>query len=123
MSDNEARINELPENGGSSAALADLPTRAALEAHSAYSPNSPRLSPRSPPQQIKRRKNSTASHVDVDFFDPSGVRHLNRTLSRMSSQQGGAAGDAESGSTYSDATLTTDGPFDFERTLRVMMKK
>lgn len=115
MSDN-AQLHELPEDGGSSSALADLPSRQALNAHNAYCP----ISPRPPSQRPKnRRKNSGASHVDVDFFDPSGVRQLNRTLSRMSSNQG----DVESASTYSDATLTTSGPFDFERTIRVVMKK
>jgi hypothetical protein len=118
MSDH-AQLNVLPEDGGSSSSLADLPSRRALDAHNAYCPVN--FSPTTKATRPKReRRNSTASHVDVDFFDPSGVRHLNRTLSRMSTRN---EGDPESDSTNSDATLTTDGPFDFERTLRVIMKK
>ncbi|KAF9461727.1 pleiotropic drug resistance ABC transporter [Collybia nuda] len=119
MSDN-AQLRELPEDGGSSSPLADLPTRQALNAHNNYCPVSFSPTCKTSERPKRLRRNSTASHVDVDFFDPSGVRQLNRTLSRMSAPN---EGDVESGSTYSDATLTTDGPFDFERTLRVIMKK
>lgn len=114
--------NELSGGGGSSSSLTELPSRQALvAAHNAYCPITPTL----PSQSIsnkrsgKARRNSTASQVNVDFFDPAGVRHLNRTLSQMSTQND----QQQASSVHSDATLTTDGPFDFEKTLRNVMKK
>ncbi|KAG5644207.1 hypothetical protein DXG03_008870 [Asterophora parasitica] len=65
----------------------------------------------------KIRRGSTASHVDVNYFDPEGVRNLNRTLTRMSH-----ANDRPSLAT-SDDTLTADGPFDFEKTLKNLVKQ
>ncbi|KAF5378810.1 hypothetical protein D9615_006999 [Tricholomella constricta] len=117
------RLNEI---GGSSSVLSELPSRQAVDAHNVLHSHttSPITSPKldsgpaiSRPSQ-KQRRGSTASHVDVDFFDPEGVRHLNRTLTRMS-----IATSHRPESITSDETLTTDGPFDFEKTLRSFVKK
>ncbi|KAF8069190.1 pleiotropic drug resistance ABC transporter [Lyophyllum atratum] len=71
----------------------------------------------------RRRRSSSASHVDVDFFDPDGVRDLKRTLTRMSTVGEGAKGDAQHmTSTDSDDTVAGDGAFDFEKTLRSAVK-
>ena len=69
------------------------------------------------PEPEQRR---SSSRVDLGFFDPQGVRNLNRTLSRMSTQQN--ADDERLESVTSGDTLFTDGPFDFERTLRILSK-
>ncbi|KAG5644209.1 hypothetical protein DXG03_008872 [Asterophora parasitica] len=65
------------------------------------------------------RRASTASRVDVAFFDPEGVKHLNRTLTRMSTVNDVSRPE----STTSEETLTTEGPFNFEKTLKGLVKK
>lgn len=107
--------------------LSELPTKEALAAHVTRSPALPpqKISPVIASTSLLRpqqdHRPSCASRVDVDFFDPDGVRNLNRTLSHMSA--GRVVDDAQSFSAISDDTLITDGPFDFERTLRTMMKR
>ena len=143
MSRSSVGHSEHLEEAQDATALSALPTREALAAHVSRSPNiptrlSPNLSTRSPslpsqsvspvipstslskrPQQDHRP--SCASKVDVDFFDPDGVRNLNRTLSHMST--GRVRERSPSVSAISDDTLITEGPFDFERTLRTIMRR
>ncbi|GBE83477.1 pleiotropic drug resistance ABC transporter [Sparassis latifolia] len=78
---------------------------------------------------------SHASHVEVDMFDPSGMSDLRQTLTHMSthaqsprSPHSGRLGEgkrkSDSVSVETEATLTpVDGPFDFEKTLRQIIKK
>ncbi|KAF8069197.1 pleiotropic drug resistance ABC transporter [Lyophyllum atratum] len=89
-----------------------------------------RNSPNPPPSPLvsrlssMQRQTSRASHVDVDFFDPNGVKQMRRTLSRMSTAREGVNGDAQhTTSASSDDTLAVDGPIDFEKILRSLVKK
>lgn len=120
-----AQLHEIREENGSSSALSHLPPALPLEAH-----HDTRDVPSSPPlshqpfagDKVRRRarRGSSVSHVDVDFFDPAGVKELQRTLTRMSANND----QQRTSSTNSDTTLLPgDGPFDFEKTLRVLLKK
>lgn len=97
-------------------------------------PSSIHASPRFVHRPVRRARES--SQVSVDYFDPSGVRQLERTLSRMSAQEAQEAHDVShpatlansdkpaSSSADSEATLLpSEGPFDFERSLRHFLKK
>jgi ATP-binding cassette subfamily G (WHITE) protein 2 (SNQ2) len=79
--------------------------------------------PPSPTIQKRRRRGSTVvSRVDIGYFDPTGVDELRRTMTRMSAQTVPQATIAPS--EKSELTLTFgDGPFDFEGTLRQVVKK
>lgn len=73
------------------------------------------------------RRASSVSRVDVGYFDPSGVDELRRTMSRMSAgaQSEKVKRTKTEQSIGSDTTLGIggDGPFDFEKTFRIIMKK
>ena len=62
-------------------------------------------------------QNRTA--VELDHFDPSGVKHLKRTLTQASQ------GPKHASASYSDITLdgleVGDGPVDLEKFLRKLM--
>jgi hypothetical protein len=85
-----------------------------------------------PSQEARYRPHPTrsASHVDINHFDPEGMDALKRTMSRASQA---AQGRSESPvpplptrvkSDRSDMTLTpADGPFDFEKTLRTVIQR
>lgn len=91
----------------------------------------------SPPQvspvvahRTYKRRGSTASHVDVGFFDPEGVQALERTISRMTSNHGDA--DTQDAASYkkfeekssSDSSVTLgESRFDFEKTLREVAQR
>ncbi|VDC00110.1 unnamed protein product [Peniophora sp. CBMAI 1063] len=93
----------------------------------------------SPPiafRPVKRaRAGSSTSHVDIGHFDPHGVEQLRTTMSRTSNLSGAQnhTADAEKGngrssSGVSEHTLidfmpSADGPFDFEKTLRAVLRK
>ncbi|KAG6863925.1 hypothetical protein C0991_001947 [Blastosporella zonata] len=79
------------------------------------SPN-PDLGPAKSRCLAKQRRGTHASHMDVDFFDPEGVRNLNRTISRMSVPP-------RADSVASEDTLTAPGQFDLEKTLKMVVKK
>lgn len=91
---------------------------------------------------------SHVSHVSLDYFDPVGVNELRRTLSQQqdelrrtmsqratdnakkstssqnSPESGSKRGAGRSFDLDSEETLAVgDGPFDFERTLRLAMRK
>lgn len=58
----------------------------------------------------------SASRVNLDHFDPDGVRELSRTLSQSSMQ-------ARRKSVRSDNTLASEQPFSLERTLHAALDK
>ncbi|KAJ7707403.1 P-loop containing nucleoside triphosphate hydrolase protein [Mycena rosella] len=66
------------------------------------------------------RRRSSASHVDVDFFDPDGVQTLQRTMTQISERHP----KSQFNGMDSEVTLNPgDGPFDFQKTLQFVMKK
>lgn len=58
----------------------------------------------------------SSSRVNLDHFDPEGVRELSRTLSQSTT-------DPTRRSLRSDKTLETEEPFSLERTLRAVIDK
>ncbi|KAH8101733.1 pleiotropic drug resistance ABC transporter [Cristinia sonorae] len=66
-----------------------------------------------------KRRPSEARSVNVDFFDPEGVKELRREISRTSEAQSSHHPGSESGSEH---TLQ-EGRFDLEKTLRNIMEK
>lgn len=58
----------------------------------------------------------SASQVNLDHFDPEGVRELSRTLSQSSAH-------AKRRSVRSDSTLTPEEPFSLEKALRVALDR
>lgn len=79
------------------------------------------------------RRNSSVSHVSLDFFDPAGVEQLRRTMSHMSAAvHTSDIPDVPVQKIRSHSTVDTtttlaapkgDEPFDLERTLRTVMKR
>ncbi|KDQ56615.1 hypothetical protein JAAARDRAFT_131673 [Jaapia argillacea MUCL 33604] len=78
------------------------------------------------------RTASHASHVEIDHFDPEGVDQLRRTLTHMSATPGdGEVGGDELGeralrrtsSIFSEATLGSEGPLDFEKILKTIFQR
>ncbi|KAJ7649975.1 ABC-2 type transporter-domain-containing protein [Roridomyces roridus] len=68
-----------------------------------------------------RAGSPSVSRVDVDYFDPAGVKNLERTVSQMSERKSNAE---HRQSIDSDVTLNPgDGPFDLEKTLKFVVKK
>ena len=66
---------------------------------------------------MARQENpKSASRVNLDHFDPEGVRELSRTLSRSSAQ-------ARLTSVRSEKTLASEEPFSLEKTLRITLDK
>lgn len=59
---------------------------------------------------------TSASRVNLDHFDPEGVRELTRTLSKSSAQ-------ARERSVRSDDTLAPEEPFSLEKILRDALDK
>ena len=59
---------------------------------------------------------NSPSRVNVDHFDPEGVRELSRTLSQSPAQ-------ARVTSVRSDRTLAPEGSFSLEKTLRAVLDK
>jgi ATP-binding cassette subfamily G (WHITE) protein 2 (SNQ2) len=81
----------------------------------------------SPPSPIiprqRTRRSSSVSRVDIGHFDPQGVDELRRTLSRISANRQGDDAN-KSVISRSDITLAVgDGPFNFEKCLRDVVKK
>ena len=67
------------------------------------------------------RSNSNVSHVSLEFFDPDGVQRLRRVLTNKEDE----AGAQRPSSSHSSATLNwdEDQPFDFEKTLRHVVRR
>jgi ATP-binding cassette subfamily G (WHITE) protein 2 (SNQ2) len=70
------------------------------------------------PHRIPGR--GAGSRVTVGYFDREGVDQLRRTLTTLSESRQDPALNALSAETLS---VPATGPFDFEKTLRVIMKK
>ncbi|KAF9076400.1 ABC transporter [Rhodocollybia butyracea] len=70
--------------------------------------------------KTRPRRGSSVSRVSIDYFDPQGVRELQRTLSKMTQRPGSPA---QSTSSDSNATLANEAPFDFEKALRQITEK
>jgi ATP-binding cassette subfamily G (WHITE) protein 2 (SNQ2) len=112
-------LSDIREEGPATSAAANQDTVGFLDANIP-----PSSAPPSP--NIPGRKPRRMSRVDIGHFDPTGVDELRRTMSRMSLEPPGD--DVEKGkkgtSVFSDVTLAMgDGPFDFEKCLRAVMKK
>ncbi|KAF8888618.1 pleiotropic drug resistance ABC transporter [Infundibulicybe gibba] len=102
----------------SSGSLRDLPTKQAIAAHDISSDNRPTTTPNN---RSRARSGSTVSHVDVDFFDPSGVQELQRQLTRKSTR-GKDVIPPHLTHSHSDSTLTGDSNFNLERVARLMVE-
>ena len=64
--------------------------------------------------------------INVDYFDPSGVEELRRTLTNKSKKHADANADVESATdSNSDLTIAigSDGQLDLEKTVRQIVKK
>lgn len=103
------------EDGPSSAPISrvpSLPTITQDHQGDEYPPSRPNIT--------KPRSGSVVSRVNVEFFDPAGVQDLRRTLTHKSIQE-------KPSFSSSVATLTGltggDGAFDFEKTLRHVIRK
>jgi ATP-binding cassette subfamily G (WHITE) protein 2 (SNQ2) len=70
------------------------------------------------PHRIPGR--GAGSRVTVGYFDREGVDQLRRTLTQINESRPDHTSNAVSSETLS---VPATGPFDFEKTLRVIMKK
>jgi ATP-binding cassette subfamily G (WHITE) protein 2 (SNQ2) len=122
MASSLLQSRELPQDATKAAALSTGELADHGRAHSPTPNHSPVVISASPSKvSLSDPKKPGASHVNLDFFDPDGIRILERTMSQISEAQNG---DKENGgSLSSDDTLTTNGPFDFEKMLRAMAQK
>ena len=80
--------------------------------HSRPPPVTPKLG------YTRARSGSSVSRVNVEFFDPEGVQALRRTMTEEAKDR--SRPSVASSST--DDTLT-DGPFDFEKTVRHFVRR
>lgn len=116
-------LSDIKEEGSRNVSRAPsyhAPNETDIKSTSAPPPVSPNVPHKRPG---RARRGSVASHVDVDFFDPEGARQLERTMSRMSSRSR-PVGQHREESLESDRTLSAgEGPFDFEKTLRDILKR
>ncbi|KAJ7285271.1 pleiotropic drug resistance ABC transporter [Mycena rebaudengoi] len=98
------------------------PSRSPPTRHLAFNQSAFESSPRAPQPSFApiRRRGSSVSRVDVDFFDPSGVQKLERTVTIMSQR----SQNRPPASIDSDKTMgPTDGPFDLEKTLKFVRQR
>ncbi|TFK22472.1 hypothetical protein FA15DRAFT_757994 [Coprinopsis marcescibilis] len=91
--------------------------------HEKHHEHPPSASPRT--HFTKPRRNSTASRVSIDFFDPEGVNELRRTITKETTEH---PLPKESESTSSDAssdhTLAVDeNDFNLERVIRQVLRR
>ncbi|KAI0356868.1 pleiotropic drug resistance ABC transporter [Trametes cingulata] len=142
------RVPELPSATQIAAAYGNAAVHNAAHSSSNSSQSTPEQQPPRSPSigeatygSPLHRTTSSASHVDIGHFDPQGVEQLRRTMSMQSQSQSHAElphsisrhghghadkpRSAHSRSQESDLTLTgpLDGPFDFEKALRNVIKK
>ena len=116
----EHDISAIPTPPGPSAAA----NQASVAFHNLRHDEESKIpSPPSSPIISKQRRRSSVSRVDIGHFDPVGVHELRQTLSRVSQKTQGDDAKKE-GTVRSDVTLAVgDGPFDFEKCLRDVVKK
>ncbi|KAF7336855.1 Brefeldin A resistance protein [Mycena venus] len=101
--------------------MSDLPN---IQEDSAVPSTDPSRSPQIQyrTSNARRPSVSSVSRVDVDFFDPAGVKGLQRTVTGISERYVKRQSTLQN--TDSDVTLSPgDGPFDLEKTLRFVEKK
>lgn len=67
---------------------------------------------------MRTRSGSSVSRVNVEFFDPEGVQALRRTMTKETMDRGGPSAVPSS----TDHTLTHE-PFDFEKTVRHIVRR
>lgn len=79
----------------------------------------------SSPRAARPRRGSSVSRVELSFFDPEGIRELERTLTLQSNSNKSNRGLDPLQSVASDTTLATkEGePFDLAKTLRKVIQK
>ena len=65
---------------------------------------------------LRARSGSSVSRVDVEFFDPEGVEALRRTMTKETKDLGRPSAAPSS-------TALTDEPFDFEQTIRNVVRR
>jgi ATP-binding cassette, subfamily G (WHITE), member 2, SNQ2 len=121
------------ENNGNDPELPNAPKANAVGVHANEAlHNVINHEPRSSPPPVYRdphraRAQSSASRVGIDYFDPTGVQDLRRTLRRMSTSNTRGEVSQKPVSVHSPASETTlsveDSPFDLEKTLRSIVKK
>ncbi|KAJ7018816.1 pleiotropic drug resistance ABC transporter [Mycena alexandri] len=114
-----ADLHNIPEN---SVEPSPNPSRSPVTRHRVF--NESAVTSTIPPSfsPLKRQRTASVSRVDVDFFDPAGVKGLQRTVTQISERSVRRQRKAES--LDSDVTLSPgDGPFDLEKTLRFVTKK
>ncbi|KAJ3498887.1 hypothetical protein NLJ89_g10164 [Agrocybe chaxingu] len=75
------------------------------------------------PHDKRQRSNSLVSHVDVEFFDPAGVQELRRTMSMQRQEEYHEMQEIASVVTEATLHISDDGAFDFEKTLRHVLRK
>ncbi|KAH9484099.1 Brefeldin A resistance protein [Psilocybe cubensis] len=76
--------------------------------------------------KMRPRGNSSVSHVDLEFFDPSGVQELRHTMTHENVNQPSGKPGSRASTDSSEATLNIgagDQPFDFEKTLKRVIRK
>ncbi len=107
-------MSDLQEVARRDQSASSLPL--ALENPQVIGPPSPIV-----PQITTPHGNSSHSRVSVGYFDQEGVGQLRRTLTHLP----GSAPDPGTVLSESSETLSVPatGPFDFEKTLRAIMKK
>ena len=125
---------ETPSGSVSRAAshptLYNIDTPSAQQAEEDYQASNPHVNhhghpDHSPPPPVtpklgytRARSGSSVSRVNVEFFDPEGVQALRRTMTEEAKDR--SRPSVASSST--DDTLT-DGPFDFEKTVRHFVRR
>jgi ATP-binding cassette, subfamily G (WHITE), member 2, SNQ2 len=115
-------LSEIREEGPAGTDIAVVP-------RSDDPSSSPRICP-APFRPRAARRESSASHVNVDFFDKEGVNELSRTLTRMSTHETLRVteetpdSDAESEVTLSNLKdRDPNRPIDFEKGFRHYVKQ
>jgi hypothetical protein len=74
------------------------------------------------PEITRHHANSSCSRVSLGHFDQEGVSQLRRTLTHLSESARGP-GTVLSSESSETVFVPPTGPFDFEQTLRTVMKK
>ncbi|KAF8156049.1 pleiotropic drug resistance ABC transporter [Crassisporium funariophilum] len=121
-----SRTTSLPTLSGIETALKSRPNENGphdLHHEHAHQDHPPPVSPK---MEFRRpRGNSSVSRVDVEFFDPAGVQKLRRTLTNQQDDKNDHGVSEKRSSSSSDATLNVgdDEGFDFEKTLRHIVRK
>ncbi|KAG6879471.1 hypothetical protein C0992_002357 [Termitomyces sp. T32_za158] len=125
MSSDHLPPSNLQSAAVSSSELTELPISDVFQAYGVYNhhrystspPHSPNPDGTTSKRSSKQQRNSGHSHVDIDYFDPVGVRRLSKRISQVASERN------EIEPFNSDDTLTASGPFDLQRTLKLVVQK